>query len=334
MAAGGRSATGIGRVHLTGLRRPRSRTNCASSAAPATDRRPPPVGDDHQLGRHQREVMIGLVPVGARAEVHLRDGVESVPGHGVHQRRELDAIANRDGQRLHQVAPGGPLPRQRLHHAGQLGPPQADQRPRDQLGDAAAFGRGRAVRLGPHPGVEALDQPHIRRCQQRPDQPGDEVRTPAGQVGVDEDEQVAVGDVQRLPQRLALAGEAAGRRQHVRRAVHHGPGPRCRPAAVASVESESITTSSSTSGTASTSERAIAPTTAATVRCSFLAGMTTLIVAPLPLLGRQQPVMRPVLPARRAAAEPGLSAVVHDLASLIEAADRAARRASGLSGRP
>ena len=51
-------------------------------------------------------------------------------------------------------------------------------------------------------------------------------------------------------------------------------------AAVASLESESMTTSSSTSGTSSTSERAIAPTTPATVRSSFFAGMTTLIVSP------------------------------------------------------
>ncbi|CAM5349890.1 hypothetical protein SDIAM26S_02556 [Streptomyces diastaticus subsp. diastaticus] len=53
---------------------------------------------------------------------------------------------------------------------------------------------------------------------------------------------------------------------------------------VRSVEPESITTSSSTSGTASISERRISATIAPTVASSFSAGSTTLIVDPLPRL--------------------------------------------------
>src|SRR5215472_4959204 len=51
-----------------------------------------PVGHRQQLGCHQGEVMIRLVAVGARAEVNLRDGVESLPGRGVHQGRQLHAV--------------------------------------------------------------------------------------------------------------------------------------------------------------------------------------------------------------------------------------------------
>ena len=43
------------------------------------------------------------------------------------------------------VTAGRPLAGQRLHDAGQLRPPQAEQRPGDQLGDPPAVGRDRAV---------------------------------------------------------------------------------------------------------------------------------------------------------------------------------------------
>ncbi len=159
--------------------------------------------------------MVGLVPVRPGAQVHLGQRVQAVPGHGVHQGGQLHAVADRDAQRLHQAAAGRPFPGQRLDHAGQLRPPQADQRPGDQLGDPAALGRGGAVGLGANPGVEALDQADLLVGEQRPEQPGDEVRPPAGQVGVDEDQQVARGHQQRLPQRLALAGIAAEFRSHL-----------------------------------------------------------------------------------------------------------------------
>ena len=160
----------------------------------------------------------------ALAQVDLGQGVQAVPGLGVHQRGQLNAVADRDAQRLHQAAPGRPLARQRLDHAGQLRPPQADQRARDQLGDPAALGRGGAVGLGADPGVEPLDQADMLVGQQRPDQSGDEVRAPLGQVGVDEDQQVALGHQQRLPQRLALAGVGAQLRGHVAGSVDRRPG--------------------------------------------------------------------------------------------------------------
>src|SRR5580692_2796325 len=60
--------------------------------------RPSAAGHYHELGCHEGQVMIGLMPVGARAEVDLGDSIEPVAGHGVHQRRQFDAVADRDGQ--------------------------------------------------------------------------------------------------------------------------------------------------------------------------------------------------------------------------------------------
>ena len=183
-------------------------------------------------------------------------------------------------QRLHQAAAGRPLPGQRLDHAGQLRPPQAQQRPGDQLGDPAALGRGGAVGLGANPGVEALDQADLLVGQQRPEQPGDEVRPPAGS-----------GRRRRRPAGRPWSPAATSTAPRPCRGSCPAPGPprgprrrsrlpRPPPWPCASVESESITTSSSTRGVWLTRVRDRAPTTPATVRSSFRAGITTLIRVP------------------------------------------------------
>jgi hypothetical protein len=46
----------------------------------------PAFRDREQLGRHQREVMIGLMSVRPAAEVNLCDCIEAVPGDRVHER--------------------------------------------------------------------------------------------------------------------------------------------------------------------------------------------------------------------------------------------------------
>jgi hypothetical protein len=97
-----------------------------------------PFGDEHQLGRHQGQVVAGLVLVAPAPQVHLRDRVQAVLAGRVQQHRDLDAVADRDRQRLHQLPARRPLPRQGLDHAGELGPPQAEQRTGHQLGDPAA----------------------------------------------------------------------------------------------------------------------------------------------------------------------------------------------------
>ena len=195
-----------------------------------------------EFGRHHREVVVGLVPVCPRAEVDLCQRVQPVPRRGVEQRGQLHAVADRDAQRLDQAPAGRPLAGQRLHHAGQVRPPQAEHRPRDQFGNPTALGGDRTVRLGPHPRVEPLDQ-------------------------------------QRLPQRFALAPVAPQLGRDVAGPCTTAPASAA-ASAVASVESESMTTSSSTSGASATRARCSGPTTPATVRSSFLAGITTLIRAP------------------------------------------------------
>jgi hypothetical protein len=67
--------------------------------------------------------------------------------------------------------------------------------------------------------------------------------------------------------------------------------------AVASVESESMTTSSSTKGASVTRAFSSGPTTVATVRSSFLAGITTLIRVRSRCFKLQQLLKRPILPA-------------------------------------
>jgi hypothetical protein len=185
---------------------------------------PAPLGDQHDFCRHQREVVAGLVPVAAPAQVDLRHRLHAVLAGGVQQDRELDTVGDGNRQRLQQVPPGRPLAGQRLHDAGQLRPPQAEQRPGHQLGHPSAVGADRAVAAVEKPLVEPLDQRYPLVVKQRPEQSGDKVRSPVGQVGIDKDQQVALGDQQRLPQCLALAGERAQLRRDLARPVHRGPG--------------------------------------------------------------------------------------------------------------
>ena len=164
--------------------------------------------------------MVGLVLMPARTQIDLRDSIQPACRGGVEQGGELHPVPHRDAKRLHKLAPRRPFPGQGLHHARQLGPPQAQQWAGYQLGDPAAFGRGGAVRPGRDPGVEPLDQLNAGIGEKRPEQAGHEVRTPLGEVGVDEDKQVTLGDEQRLPQGLALAGIAAVLRRDVAGPVH------------------------------------------------------------------------------------------------------------------
>ena len=166
--------------------------------------------------------------VAARTQVDLRDGIQPARGGGIEQGGELHPVPHRDAERLHQLAPRRPFPGQRLDHARKLRPPQAQQGTGHQLGDPAAFGRGGAVRPRRDPGVEPLDELHAGIGEQRPEQAGDEMRTPLGEVGIDEDQQVTLGHEERLPQRFALAGIAAELRRDVAGPVHGRVGLRGR----------------------------------------------------------------------------------------------------------
>ncbi len=112
--------------------------------------------------------------------------------------------------------------------------------------------RRRAVRRSPAAGRTSPSRTATSgSVSSGPTIPETNVGGEVAQVGVDEADDVAAGGQQRAPQHLALAGQ--------RRAAAAGSSSRCTtlaPAAAAtsavrSVEPESITTSSSTSGTAS-----------------------------------------------------------------------------------
>jgi predicted amidohydrolase YtcJ len=100
--------------------------------------KPPPLGDEQQFGRHDREVRVRLVPVRALPQIHLGDRAGPVPLRGVDEHGQLDTVADRDGQRLEQRPAGRPLARQRLGYPGELRPPQVKQRPRDEFRDPPA----------------------------------------------------------------------------------------------------------------------------------------------------------------------------------------------------
>lgn len=187
-------------------------------------------GDQHQLRGHDGQVMAGLVLVAATAQVHLRDRVQSPGPRRVQEHRQLDAVANRDRQRLHQLTAGRPLPRERLHDAGQMRPPQADEGPCHQLGDPSPVGGDAGsegvstIRSGEKPFVKALDQLYPGIGEEGAEEAGHEVGTPAGEVGVDEHDDAALGDQQRLPQCLALARVAAEFRCDLAGGVDDSPG--------------------------------------------------------------------------------------------------------------
>ena len=151
----------------------------------------------------------------ADAEVDLGERAEAAEPQQVDEQPDLHAVAGDERHLLQGRAAAGVLAAQRLDEPGQLRPQRVEQRAGGQLGDpAAAGGLHRAVDLE-RPGVAALHVGDLRVGQQRAEQPGHVVGDVAEQVGVEEDDEVAGGRGQRLPQRLALAGAGAVGGQHV-----------------------------------------------------------------------------------------------------------------------
>ena len=102
-----------------------------------------------QRGRDDRErlraeLVERAVAVLAHAEVDLRDRVAAEALDDVDEQAELDAPPFDERQHLERVAPARVLAAERLHDVGELREQQRQQRPGDELGDAAAAGR-RAV---------------------------------------------------------------------------------------------------------------------------------------------------------------------------------------------
>ena len=205
-----------------------------------------------QLGRavdrrgHPAQGLAVLVAVLAHPDVHLGERVQAHGVQGVDEHAQLDAVADREGQPFQQRAAGRVLAAERLDEAGQLRPVQVEQRAGHQFGDPAAAGRPpcrrqRAV-------VHRLDELHAGSVSSGPTIPETKSGGEVPQVGVDEADDVAAGDQQRAPQHLALAGQG-GHAAAVSssRCTTRAPAAAA-TSAVRSVEPESITTSSSTSG--------------------------------------------------------------------------------------
>ena len=135
---------------------------------------------------------------------------------------------------------GRVLAAERLHDVGELREQQREQRPRDELGDAAAA-RGRAFERA---GGVRLHEHRVGLREQRRAQPFDVLAAEVAQVGVDPADDVAGARVQRLPHRVALARARPGLGQHRRLGDDPGARPRSATAAVSSVEPSSSTTTS------------------------------------------------------------------------------------------
>ena len=159
---------------------------------------------------HRRQIGQRLVAMDPPLEVDLADARQPDAVHDVHQQPELDRVAGEEWHRLEQLAAAGVLAGQRLDDAGQLGEEQVDERPRRELGHAAALA-GLPLPIGGHQGpvVEALDVLDPRLAEERAQQPVNEARLDVPDVGVHPDHDVAAQLVQALPQRLALARVAA-----------------------------------------------------------------------------------------------------------------------------
>ena len=128
------------------------------------------IGGAEHLGGHHAERVLGLLAVGAGAEVDLRQRVDAVRVDGVEEDGDLDAVPGGERQRLEQRATTGVLAGERLHQSGQLGAVQPEQRTGDQLGDPTAVLLDAAVVADDRPLVEPLHQLHLGAGQQRAEQ--------------------------------------------------------------------------------------------------------------------------------------------------------------------
>ena len=230
-------------------RRGSARSNCHSSGDAVAARRRagarPPRGSRPPSRRGRARTGAGAP---ARRDRPGRSRRARRSANDVQQHGQLDAVTRSASTACSKRrAAHGPLAGERLHHGCQRGPVQVEQRAGDQLGDPTALRsavRGTAVVAARGRRTPSPARPGS--VSSGPSRPGDEVRAPLGEVGVDEHEEVAARHEQRLPQRLALAAMLAEVGADVARRVHDGAVRRAAIVAVSSVESESMTTSSST----------------------------------------------------------------------------------------
>ena len=140
----------------------------------------------------------------------------------VDQQRDVDPVAGHERQSLEQLTAGGDLARERLLDRREVRVEQVQQRPRRQLGDAAAAVRERHVTDLERPLVEALDERQTGVAHERTEQTTEEVRPELLRVRVQEADDVAGQHVQRPPHRVALAQHVSELRCQAPLIVHLG----------------------------------------------------------------------------------------------------------------
>ncbi len=148
-------------------------------------------------------------------EVDLAQPVQSGPLGDIDQVPDLHRVAGEERDLLEQAAASRVLAGERLDKPRQLGEEEVDQRPSDELGHAPAAALAEHPALHDRALVVALDVLQARLVEQWPERPVDHPRVPVAHVRVSPDDQVAGRLVQRFPERLALAPEAAVAAQDV-----------------------------------------------------------------------------------------------------------------------
>ncbi len=165
-----------------------------------------PPDDDLDDGEgHRREGGQRLVPMDPLPQVHLGDGLEAVGVEDVDEQPGLHAVAGEEGEPLQRLAPAGVLPGQRLDEAGEFGEEEVEQGAGGQFGHPAATAGEQFVPLPQGAAVEPLDVLDPRLPQQGAEDAVDEAGMDVDDVGVDPGDDVALKDVEALPQRLPLA---------------------------------------------------------------------------------------------------------------------------------
>ena len=150
-----------------------------------------------------------LVAVNAAVQVGLGERAEPEPLVDVDEHGRLDAVSDGEGDLLEDRPPPGVLPGERLQDGGQLGVEEAEQGADEDLGHTAAAGGAQHARVGDGAVVEGLHVMDLGVLDERADQAVDEPRMDVLDVGIDVDDDVALQEIEGLPEVFALAALGA-----------------------------------------------------------------------------------------------------------------------------
>lgn len=158
------------------------------------------------LGRRTCELAERSIAVRNSAEGNVDDGVATVSVDDVEKDADIDSVVTVQPQRTELRGTTGKHPTERLTHRGGRGMKQREQWPRGERGDATLLDRA----FVGDPGDESLRQLHPRIVDERHEQIPQTPCAQAGEIGVDESDEIGVTFLHPGPYRITFA---ATRRQ-------------------------------------------------------------------------------------------------------------------------